>query len=103
MLTNYENIDTLAVMEVIEMANLNIRVDDDLKKQAELIFSDIGLSLSSATTIFLKQVVRCNGIPFELRADPFWSESNVAHLRRGVAALNAGKGVEHELIEADDP
>lgn len=84
------------------MANLNIRVDDDLKRQAEMIFSDIGLSLSAATTIFLKQVVRCNGIPFELRADPFWSESNMAHLKRGVEALNAGQGTEHELIEVED-
>lgn len=84
------------------MANLNIRVDDDLKRQAEMVFSDIGLSLSAATTIFLKQVVRCNGIPFELRADPFWSESNMAHLKRGVEALNAGQGVEHELIEVED-
>ncbi len=84
------------------MANLNIRVDDDLKRQAEIVFSDIGLSLSAATTIFLKQVVRCNGIPFELRADPFWSESNMAHLKRGVEALNAGQGVEHELIEVED-
>jgi hypothetical protein len=31
--------------------------------------------------------------------DPFYSESNMAHLRRGVAALNAGHGVAHELIE----
>lgn len=84
------------------MANLNIRVDDDLKRQAEMVFSDIGLSLSAATTIFLKQVVRCNGIPFELRADPFWSESNMAHLKRGIEALNAGQGVEHELIEVED-
>lgn len=43
------------------MANLNIRVDDTLKQQAEQIFSDIGISLSAATTIFLKQVVRYNG------------------------------------------
>ncbi len=84
------------------MANLNIRVDDDLKRQAEMVFSDIGLSLSAATIIFLKQVVRCNGIPFELRADPFWSESNMAHLKRGIAALNTGQGVEHELIEVED-
>lgn len=62
------------------MANLNIRVDDTLKQQAELIFSDIGLTLSAATTIFLKQVVRCNGIPFELRADPFYSAENQARL-----------------------
>ena len=32
-------------------------------------------------------------------ADPFYSESNINHLLRGIAALNAGKGVEHDLIE----
>lgn len=34
--------------------------------------------------------------------DPFYSKSNLAHLMRGVAALNAGKGVEHELIPVTD-
>ena len=32
-------------------------------------------------------------------SDPFYSESNINHLLRGIAALNAGKGVEHDLIE----
>ena len=35
-------------------------------------------------------------------ADPFYSESNMAHLRRGISALNAGKGVSHDIIEDDD-
>ena len=34
-------------------------------------------------------------------SDPFYSESNINHLLRGIAALNAGKGVEHDLIEDD--
>ncbi len=34
--------------------------------------------------------------------DPFYSESNMEHLRRGVEALNAGKGVEHDIIEVDE-
>ena len=34
--------------------------------------------------------------------DPFYSESNMAHLMRGVTALNAGKGVEHEIIPVTD-
>lgn len=38
----------------------------------------------------------------EVSVDPFYSESNMAHLRRGVEALDAGKGVEHEIIEADE-
>ena len=81
------------------MAQISLRVDDDVKRGAEQTFDDIGLSMSTAINIFLKKVARERRIPFELSADPFYSESNMAHLRRGVAALNAGKGVEHEPIE----
>jgi len=52
------------------MANVNIRVDDTVKKQAEAIFSELGLSMSSATSIFYRQVVRTGGIPFELKLEP---------------------------------
>lgn len=84
------------------MANLNIRVDDTLKKQAELIFSDLGLSLSTATTMFLKQVVRHNGIPFELRADPFYSVENQARLMIAKERMEKNGGTVHELIEVND-
>ncbi len=47
--------------------NLNIRIDDNLKKQAETLFSDLGLNMSSAITIFLKSAVAYNGIPFEIK------------------------------------
>lgn len=84
------------------MANLNIRVDDTLKKQAETVFSDLGISLSAATNMFLKQVVRCNGIPFELRADPFYSAENQARLLTAKNRMEHDGGTVHELIEADD-
>ena len=83
------------------MAQISLRVDDDVKRGAEQTFDDVGLSMSTAINIFLKKVARERRIPFELSADPFYSESNMAHLRRGVAALNAGKGVEHEPIEVE--
>ena len=83
------------------MAQISLRVDDDVKRGAEQTFDDIGLSMSTAINIFLKKVARERRIPFELSADPFYSESNMAHLRRGVAALNAGKGVEHEPSEVE--
>ena len=47
--------------------NLNIRVDEDLKKNAEQLFADLGLNMSSAITIFLKSSVDYNGIPFEIK------------------------------------
>ena len=45
-----------------------IRIDDDLKKECDLIFEDLGLNMSTAITVFLKQVVKSRGIPFELKA-----------------------------------
>jgi DNA-damage-inducible protein J len=84
------------------MANLNIRVDDTLKKQAENVFSELGLNLSTATTIFLKQVVRYNGIPFELRADPFYSAENQSHLLSARKRMEQTGGTVHEIIETSD-
>lgn len=83
------------------MAQISLRVEDAVKREAETIFEEIGLSMTTAINIFLKAVAREKRIPFELSADPFCSASNMAHLRRGVAAMNAGKGVEHELIDVD--
>ena len=48
------------------MATINMRVDEDLKKQSERIFDELGLGMTAALTIFLKAVVRNNGIPFSL-------------------------------------
>jgi len=47
--------------------NLNVRIDADLKKQSEEIFSELGLNMSTALTVFLRQTVRSRGIPFEMR------------------------------------
>ena len=51
------------------MANVNVRIDPKLKKQAEDVFASLGISVSSAINIFYHQVVRTRGIPFELKAD----------------------------------
>ena len=82
--------------------SVTVRMDEDLKKQVEVRLCDMGLNMTTAFTLFAKAVVKQNKIPFEITADPFYSESNQAFLRRAVAALDAGEGVEHELIEVYD-
>ena len=72
------------------MANVNIRVDDKLKHEAESVFSELGLSMSTATNVFYRQVVRYGGIPFELRIDPFYSVENQAHLEKIIGEYEAG-------------
>ncbi len=46
--------------------NVTIRVDRDLKKQADALFSDMGMSFTTAVNIFIKQSVREGRIPFEI-------------------------------------
>ena len=56
------------------MAQINLRVDDEVKKQAELVCNDIGISLSSAINIYLKKLGREYRIPFDVSVDPFYSK-----------------------------
>lgn len=47
--------------------NLTIRMEPELKKQAAELFKSLGLDLSTATGIFYRQALRCNGLPFEVK------------------------------------
>lgn len=47
--------------------NLNIRTDMDVKMAAEQIFNELGLNMTTAVNMFLRQTIRENGIPFELK------------------------------------
>lgn len=82
-----------------QMVNVNFRMDENLKKTMEEVCRDMGLSMTTAFNIFAKTVCRERRIPFEVTADPFYSESNMRFLRSGIEALKVGKGIEHELIE----
>ena len=49
--------------------NLNIRTDKDIKDQAEAIFNELGLNMTTAVNMFLRTAIREHGIPFELKLD----------------------------------
>lgn len=46
--------------------NINIRMDSDLKAQADALFGELGMNLSTAFNIFVRQSIRDGGIPFEI-------------------------------------
>ena len=73
------------------MSQISLRIDDDIKSNAERTLNDIGLSMSAAITIFLKTVIRENKIPFELSADPFYSEENMTELKRRIDSVRTGE------------
>ena len=81
---------------------VNFRMDETLKKTLEEVCKEMGMSISTAFTVFATKVARERRIPFCITADPFYSESNMNFLREAIEALNHGKGVEHQLIEVED-
>ena len=48
--------------------NISIRIDEDIKREAEALFARLGLTLSAATNVFFRQAVRTQSIPFPLTA-----------------------------------
>ena len=84
-----------------QTVNINFRMDSDLKKDFEETCSDMGMSMTTAFTIFARTVVRERKIPFVVAADPFYSENNIRYLEKKMEDYKAGrlKTAEHELIE----
>ena len=80
---------------------INFRMDEELKKSMEETCRDLGLSMTTAFTIFAKKMTREKRIPFEVSVDPFYSEKNMEYLKKVVEEIESGKAVliEHELRE----
>lgn len=87
-----------------QAVNVNFRMDADLKKSMEQTCSELGMSMTTAFTIFAKKVSREKRIPFEVNVDPFYSESNIHYLEQIVRDVAQGKAhfAEHELIEVEE-
>ena len=82
---------------------VNFRMDENLKKSMEQTCREMGMSMTTAFTIFATKVSREKRIPFEITADPFYSESNMGHLSKVISDIETGKArlVEHEIIDED--
>lgn len=82
-------------------ATLQVRLDTQLKKDAERFFSAAGLDTTTAVRMFLKQVLIRQAIPFDIIAnDPFYAPVNQKVLKASICQLEAGKGKPHNLAGA---
>ena len=86
------------------MTQVNFRIEEDVKAKAEEALKEMGLTMSTAITMFLVKVGREKRIPFEINADPFYSTENMAELERRIESVKNGTSTlkEHELIEVND-
>jgi len=76
-------------------------MDDEIKRNFDTFCSDVGINASVAVNMFVRAVLRENRIPFDIanNKDPFYSVKNQQRLKEAMSQLDAGLGVEHDLIE----
>ena len=82
--------------------SMNIRMESEVKKQAQELFAHFGLDMTTAVNMFLRQSIRQRGIPFALQLDPFYSEANQERLLRAAERMEKTGGTVHDLIEVED-
>lgn len=83
-------------------SRLNIRIDSDLKDQAKEVYRDMGMDLTTAVTIFLKQSVREQRLPFQPSREPI--ESIIARYEAENGLATKVDSIEElmENLNADD-
>lgn len=80
--------------------NLTIRIDEDIKSEAEILFNRIGLNMSSAINIFFRQALRMQAIPFELKPyDDYFAGVNLEQLKESVAQAERGETISFTMAE----
>ncbi len=74
-------------------ANLNIRTEKEIKEQAERLFNELGLTMTTAINVFLRTAIREHGMPFPLKLD-VPNETTAAAIEEGrrIAADSTVKG-----------
>ena len=82
-------------------AMVNFRMDEDLKERMEKTCKEMGLTVTAAYTMFATKVTREHRIPFEITADPFYSDENMERLRKNAAEMDRTGGTVHE-VDLDD-
>ena len=90
-------------------ANIFTRVDPETKEQAEAILNQLGIPMSNAIGMFLKQIVMQRGIPFEMKLpasvpaviDSMTKEQFNVELQKGMDDIAAGRVISADAVEAE--
>ena len=83
------------------MAQLSMRIDDEVKRKAEIACDALGLNMITAINLYLVKLGNEMRIPFEVSVDPFYSSANQRVLEESIRQLEEDNGIEHNLIEVD--
>jgi DNA-damage-inducible protein J len=81
---------------------VTFKMEEKDKAEFDRFCSEVGISVSNAFNMFAKTVVRERRIPFEIVADPFYSEKNLQVLQRSAKDADAGNFVAQALVDDFD-
>lgn len=82
-------------------ALVNVRMDEDIKKEMEDFCKELGITMSTAINIFARKMIREKRIPFEVSIDPFYSEENINEFKKSIKQLKEGKVVKKSMEELE--
>jgi DNA-damage-inducible protein J len=95
------------------MAQISIRIDDTLKQEAEKLFEELGMNMSTAVNVFIRQTIQQRRIPFAIavdpepehnendKDDPFYSEENMRWIRESIQHAKEGKIIVKAMEELE--
>ena len=78
--------------------NINIRTDAETKKEAEALFNELGLNMTTAINVFLRKSIQYRGIPFEVRSE-MPNATTLAAIEEGKAILKDPNRKGYDSIE----
>lgn len=85
----------------MSQTTVSVRMDDTLKHDFDTVCNDLGLSMTTAITMLAKKMTREKRLPFDVSIDPFYSDENMARLRKSIAQMEVTGGIVHE-VNLDD-
>lgn len=85
----------------MSMKLINIRMDENLKKEMEIVCNDLGINITTAFTIFAKKLTREKRIPFRVSIDPFYSKENIAALQNSIDEVKDDKVIMKTIEELE--
>ena len=87
------------------MTSITIRIDEEVKKEAETLFNKLGLSISGAANVFFRQAIREQAIPFQIKAtskyDEYFNDHNMGILKKSIEQVKTGNIVKKTMAELE--
>jgi DNA-damage-inducible protein J len=85
------------------VTQINVPLDESVKQEAEALLNTLGMDLTTAITIFLRQTIRERGIPFPLstQSAPFYNPANMKWIEESIEQGKKGQYIVKTMNELD--